>query len=143
MKKVLLSVIVLLVSLTTALAQPACDKKVVYHSERQELVGTDGQVSDSKTDVADIEVSKESIVVTIAGKSDELTATVKKVSCDWTKPYQEGMVVYEATFRKGNGETSEGKLIVKAKEGKITVTFEIEAMNGRKLRAIVSSYNEK
>ena len=144
MKKMMFSVVVLLLTITTAIAQTTpCDKKVVYHSEKQELVDTDGQVADSKTDVIDIEVSKEAISVSVNGEGTKLTGTVKEVTCEWKTPYQEGKVTYKVTFAKDSGEASEGSLTIEAKEGKITALFTIEAMNGKKLRALVSNYTEK
>jgi hypothetical protein len=143
MKKMMFSVVVLLLTITTAIAQTPCDKKVVYHSEKQELLDTDGQIADSKTDVVDIEVSKEGISVKVNDKDGELTAAVKEVTCEWKTPYQEGKAVYKVTFAKGSGEASEGSLTIEAKEGKITVLFVIEAMNGKKLRALISNYSEK
>ena len=144
MKKMMLSGAVVLLTFTAAIAQSTpCDKKVVYHSERQEMLGTDGQVVDSKSDIVDIEVSKEGISVTVNDKGVQLTATIKEVTCEWKTPYQEGKATYTASFAKGNGETSEGTAVVEAKEGKITVVFAIAAMDGKKFRAVVSSYKEK
>lgn len=143
MKKMMLAVIVLFITITTAIAQTPCDKKAVYHSERQELLDTDGQVVDSKSDVVDIEVTKEAISVKVNDKDGELTGTVKEVACEWKTPYQEGKATYKVTFAKGNGESSEGSLTIEAKEGKVTALFAIEAMNGKKLRAIINKYEEK
>lgn len=140
----MLSGAILLLTFTAAIAQTTpCDKKVVYHSERQEFLDTDGQVVDSKSDVVDIEVSKEGISVSVNDKGVQLTATIKEVTCEWKTPYQEGKATYTATFAKGNGEASDGTATVEAKEGKITVVFSIAAMDGKKLRAVISSYNEK
>jgi len=143
MKKIMLFATALLLTVTAAVAQSNCDKKVVYHSEKQERLDADGQVQGTQTDVADIEISKENIKVEVAGKGQIITGAVKEVACDWKTPYQEGKVVYKATFSREDGQSSDGTVTVEAKEGKITVLFEIQAGSGRRIRAVVDNYKEQ
>jgi hypothetical protein len=143
MKKIVLFASAVLLTVTTVVAQTPCEKKVVYHSESQEMISEAGDVGDTKTDVADVEVSKESVIVNIEGKGTKLKGTVKEIDCAWKKPYVDGKAVYKVTFAKDDGEMSDGTLTVEAKEGKITLLFEITAMNGRKLRALVNRYAEQ
>jgi hypothetical protein len=142
MKKVSLIALTLLLTAATAFSQSPCDKKVVYHSDKQEMMNADGEVEKNNSDDVEIEVSKQAISLRVDGNV-KFTGTVKEITCEWKKVYEEGKAFYKVTFAKDNGETSEGSITIEAKDGKLTVVFEIAAMNGRKAKALISKYEEK
>ena len=142
MKKIILSFTVLLLAATATIAQ--CDKKVVYHSDKQEMISPGGDVVDTKTDVLSLEFTKEKITVSIAEKTGELMATIKETTCEWKEIYKEGKAIYKVTFQKPeSGETTEGSMTVEAKEGKLHILVEMERLEGKKIKVLVSKYEEK
>lgn len=142
MKKMLLSLLASFFFASVAIAQ--CDKQVVYSADRTDMIGTDGQVENSKTEPLTLTFNKGTIVLNSSEKGDVLTGTVKETDCQWKTVYQEGKAIYKLDFQKPqNGDTSEGSITVEAKEGKLTILIEIAKMDGRKVKLIVSKFEEK
>lgn len=142
MKKMLLSFAVLLLAGTAAIAQ--CDKNVVFHSDKQEMISPEGEVMDNKTDLLSIEFTKEKIVVNVNEKNDKLIATIKETICEWKDIYKEGKAIYKVDFQKPeSGETSEGSMTVEAKDGKLYILVEIARLEGKKIKVLVNKHEEK
>ncbi|WP_276481876.1 hypothetical protein [Paraflavitalea pollutisoli] len=142
MKKFLSVLFVALLLAGASFAQ--CDKHVVYSSEKQEFIGTDGQVEDIKTDALTLEFSQGKIVLNAPGKGDALTGIIKETDCQWKTLYKEGKAVYKLDFQKPQSdETSGGSITIEAKDGVLTILVEIAKMEGRKVKLIVSKYEEK
>lgn len=142
MKKMLLSFTVFLLAATAAIAQ--CDKKVVYYSDKQEMISPEGDIVNNKTDALSIEFTKESITINVGEKTGAMTATIKETTCQWKEIYKEGKAVYKVEFQKPeSGETSEGNMTVEAKEGKLYLLVEMARLDGKKIKVLVSKYEEK
>lgn len=142
MKKMLLSFSVFLLAATATIAQ--CDKKVVYTSDKQEMISPEGDVVNNKTDALTIEFTKENITINVGEKPGALTATIKSRTCEWKEIYKEGKAVYKVEFQKPeSGETSEGSMTVEVKEGKLQILVEMARLDGKKIRVLVNKYEEK
>lgn len=142
MKKMLLSFAVLLLAATATMAQ--CDKYVVYHSDKLEMIGESGDVIDTKTEVFSIEFTKEKITVTVPDKTDALTAIIKETTCQWKDIYKEGKAIYKVEFQKPDtGETTDGSMTVEAKDGKLHILVEMARLEGKKIKISVNRYEEK
>lgn len=142
MKKMLLSLTVLLLAATAGMAQ--CDKKVTYTSDKQEMISPEGEVVNNKTDALSIDFTKESITINVGERMGAMTATIKETTCQWKEIYKEGKAIYKVEFQKpDNGETSEGSMTVEAKEGKLQILVEMARLDGKKIRVFVNKYEEK
>ncbi|WP_315817520.1 hypothetical protein [Paraflavitalea speifideaquila] len=142
MKKMLLSFMILLLAATASIAQ--CDKKVVFYSDKQEMISPEGNVMDNKTDVLTLEFSKESVTVRIADKDGTLDGTIQEVICEWKEVYKVGKAVYKGAFQKSNSsESTTGSMTVEAKDGQLQITVELARLDGRKIRILVNKYEEK
>jgi hypothetical protein len=142
MKKVLVSLTILLLAASAGMAQ--CDKNVVYHSDKQERISAEGDVMDNKTDVLTITFTKDKISVSVAEKTDALTATIKETTCQWKEMYKEGKAVYKVEFQKPEtGETNEGSMTVEAKDGQLFILVEMARLEGKKIKVLVNKYEEK
>lgn len=142
MKKMCAFLSVALLMCTAGFAQ--CDKDVVYHSDKQEIFAADGQLQDTKSDAISMTIIKEKMVLEVPDKGDALSATIKETDCQWKEVFKEGKVTYKAEFRKQQtGETSDGTILIEAKDGKLAIQVEIQAMNGRKVKLWVNKYEEK
>jgi hypothetical protein len=141
MKKIILSLTVLLLAATAGKAQ--CDKNVTYHSQKQELLGTDSNVVETKTDILTIDFTKEKITVNVGEQAGALTGTIKETICQWKEMYKEGKAVYKVDFSKPDGDTSEGAMTVEAKEGNLYLLVELAKLDGKKIKILVSRYEEK
>lgn len=142
MKKVLFSLLTALLLASAGFAQ--CDKNVVYSSDKLEIIGTDGQVEDTKAEAMTLTFTKEKVVLNAPEKGDALTGIIKETDCQWKTMYKEGKAVYKMDFQKPqNGDTSEGTITIEAKDGTLTIVIEIAKMDGRKVKLVVSKYEEK
>ena len=141
MKKFLSLVLVLTLAATAGFAQ--CDKPVVYHSDKQDRLSPDGEVTGNKTDAIHLAFTKEGVSVEVNEKV-EATATIKEADCQWKQLYKEGKAIYKVTFQKPEtGETSEGSLTIEGKDGQLTILVEMARMEGKKIKLYVSKYEEK
>jgi len=142
MKKMLLSFTVFLLAVTASMAQ--CDKKVVYTSDKQEMISPEGEVVNNKTDALTIEFTKESITINVGDKVGAMTATIQETTCQWKEIYKEGKAIYKVEFQKPeSGETTTGSMTVEAKEGKLQILVEMARLEGKKVRVLVNKYEEK
>lgn len=142
MKKMFLSFAVLLLAATAGIAQ--CDKYVIYHSDKQERISETGDVVATKSDILNIEFTKEKITVNHEQQPGALTATIKETICEWKEIYKEGKAIYKVEYQKPeSGETSEGVMTVEAKEGKLHILIEMARLDGKKIKVLVNKYEEK
>lgn len=142
MKKFLSLVVVLVLATSAGFAQ--CDKPVVYHSDKQDRIDAQGEVVSNATDVIRMEFTKDQVVVGVNEKTEEVTATIKEVDCQWKELFKEGKAIYKVTFQKpDSGETSEGSLTIEGKEGKLTILVEMARMEGKKIKLFVNKYETK
>ena len=81
--------------------------------------------------------------ITLRFKADQKTleGTVKEKTCDWREPFRNGKTIYHASVTV-DGTLSDAVFIVEAKEGKITLSLEIEARQGRKFLIYIDRYEE-
>jgi hypothetical protein len=137
--KAILVFFVLLVSSSEAFSQ--CDKKVTWYGAKGEMFDANGTLLDTKEDSIFFETDPEKITLRFKSDQKELEGTVKEKICDWKEPFKNGKTVYHTTVSM-DGTTSNAIFTVEAKDQKITLSLEIEAMQGRKFLIYLDRYKE-
>lgn len=138
MKAICISLI-LFVASSQAIAQ--CDKKVTWYASKGDMVDLSGNVLDTKVDSIFLETDPQKITLRFKADQKTLEGTVKDKTCDWKESFRNGKTVYHASVTV-DGTISDAVFIVEAKEGKITLSLEIEARQGRKFLIYIDRYEE-
>jgi hypothetical protein len=138
MKAICISLI-LFVASSQVIAQ--CDKKVTWYASKGDMVDISGNVLDTKVDSIFFETDPQKITLRFKADQKTLEGTVKEKTCDWREPFRNGKTIYHASVTV-DGTLSDAVFIVEAKEGKITLSLEIEARQGRKFLIYIDRYEE-
>ena len=138
MKAICISLI-LFVASSQVIAQ--CDKKVTWYASKGDMVDISGNVLDTKVDSIFFESDPKKITLRFKADQKTLEGTVKEKTCDWREPFRNGKTIYHASVTV-DGTLSDAVFIVEAKEGKITLSLEIEARQGRKFLIYIDRYEE-
>jgi hypothetical protein len=138
MKAICISLI-LFVASSQVIAQ--CDKKVTWYASKGDMVDISGNVLDTKVDSIFFETDPQKITLRFKADQKTLEGTVKEKTCDWKEPFRNGKTIYHASVTV-DGTLSDAVFIVEAKEGKITLSLEIEARQGRKFLIYIDRYEE-
>ena len=138
MKAICISLILFLAS-SQVIAQ--CDKKVTWYASKGDMVDISGNVLDTKVDSIFFETDPQKITLRFKADQKTLEGTVKEKTCDWREPFRNGKTIYHASVTV-DGTLSDAVFIVEAKEGKITLSLEIEARQGRKFLIYIDRYEE-
>jgi len=138
MKTILISFILFTASLQ-AISQ--CDKKVTWYATKGDMFDASGTLLDTKTDSIFLETDPQKI--TLRFKSDQklLEGTVLEKTCDWKEPFRNGKTVYHVNVSI-DGNPSKATFTVEARDGKITLSLDIEARQGRKFIIYLDKYEE-
>ena len=118
-----------------------CDKKVSWFVSKGDMVDISGNVLDTKVDSIFFETDPQKITLRFKADQKTLEGTVKEKTCDWKEPFRNGKTIYHASVTV-DGTLSDAVFIVEAKEGKITLSLEIEARQGRKFLIYIDRYEE-
>ena len=138
MKAICISLI-LFVASSQVIAQ--CDKKVTWYASKGDMVDISGNVLDTKVDSIFFETDPQKITLRFKADQKTLEGTVKEKTCDWKEPFRNGKTIYHASVTV-DGTLSDAVFIVEAKEGKITLSLEIEARQGRKFLIYIDRFEE-
>ena len=138
MKAICISLI-LFVASSQVIAQ--CDKKVTWYASKGDMVDISGNVLDTKVDSIFFETDPQKITLRFKADQKTLEGTVKEKTCDWKEPFRNGKTIYHASVTVDD-TLSDAVFIVEAKEGKITLSLEIEARQGRKFLIYIDRYEE-
>lgn len=138
MKAICISLI-LFVASSQVIAQ--CDKKVTWYASKGDMVDLSGNVLDTKVDSIFFESDPKKITLRFKADQKTLEGTVKEKTCDWKEPFRNGKTIYHASVTV-DGTLSNAVFIVEAKEGKITLSLEIEARQGRKFLIYIDRFEE-
>ena len=122
-------------------ANSQCDKKVTWYGVKGEMYDANGGLLDTKSDSIFLVTEPQKVSVRFKSDDKELEGTVTKKSCDWKEPYKNGKTVYNTTVSL-DGVNSSAVFAVEAKDGKITLTLEIDARGGRKFVIYLDTYKE-
>lgn len=141
MKKLILLASILLLMFKLSMAQ--CDTRTVVESTKQEMIDASGQVADQKEESVSIEFRKDTIMLRNTNNSEPITALVKESTCEWKQAFKNGKGVYKVEYTYPNGSTGKGSIEIEGKEGVITVHILMERLGDRKIRVVVSKFEER
>lgn len=139
MQNIILALVLVLFTSFASFAQ--CDKKVKWQATKAELIDESGQVSDIKEGNITLTADSKTIVIEIAeNPNDKLEGTVNESTCEWKEAFKNGKTVLKTTMNDRGGDTSPGTITIEGKDGKLTITVEIEKLNGKKVRINVDKH---
>lgn len=139
MQNIILAIAVFLVTGIGSFAQ--CDKKVKWQGAKAELIGTSGEVEDTKDATFVITADSKTVSLSILESTEEkIEGSVTESTCEWKETFKNGKAVYKTTLVKPNGDSSPGTVTIEGKDGKITVLVEMEKMEGKKIRVLIDKY---
>jgi hypothetical protein len=124
----------------TAAAQ--CEKRFILHSNRTEYVNIDGELERTVDEESVVEWDNKEILIS-PGNEPTMRGTVNSITCEWTTPMKEGKTVIKATITTGNGESMNLTITIEGKDGKQTFLAEIDQRPERKIRLVVTKFEEK
>lgn len=137
MKAILLSI--LFVTSLQAISQ--CDKKVTWYASKGDMFDATGTLLDSKVDSIFLETDPQRITLRFKSDQKSLEATVREKSCEWKEPFKNGKTVYHTTVSI-DGNSSNAIFTVEARNGKVTLSLDIEAMAEKKFLIYIDRYEE-
>lgn len=99
-----------------------------------------GTLLHSKAATIVVETDQQKIsVIFKESPEDGLEGTLKAKTCDWKEAFRNGKTVYRATINI-EGKTSNAVFTLGANDGQITMTVDIEILEGRKFLIYIDSY---
>ncbi|HKC35180.1 MAG TPA: hypothetical protein VKB95_03925 [Chitinophagaceae bacterium] len=122
-------------------ANSQCDKKVTWYATKGEMYNTNGALLDTKLDSIFLETDAKTISLRFKFDDKPLEGTITEKICDWKESFRNGKTVYHATVFV-DGISSNAIFTVEAKDGKITLSLEIEVRKERKFLIYISKYEE-
>ncbi|MBK0377730.1 hypothetical protein [Mucilaginibacter segetis] len=141
LKKMILTLILLAAGSIVSYAQ--CGKNVLFSSVETIYLDADGDIQRTVDEPASIEYGKTNIKLTHGTENEEMNGIIKSNTCNWTVPFKEGKSVITATFSNNNGDEKDATITIEGKNGKVTLTFEMEDMSGRKIQVAADKFIEK
>ena len=140
MSKIIFLSVLFFVTGLNAMSQ--CDKKVAWHASKVDMFDAKGSFLQTKEATIIVETDPKKVTLSFKESSEDgLEGTVTEKVCDWKKAFADGKTVYHATVFV-DGRTSNATFTVEAKDGKVTVSADIEMMEGRKFVVYVNTYEE-
>jgi hypothetical protein len=140
MSKTILAFVILFITGLQAMAQ--CDKKVTWQASKADMFDAKGNLLQSKEGIITVETDPQKITVSFKeSPEDGLEGTITEKTCDWKDAFKNGKTVYHTTVYV-DGKNSNAIFTVEAKDGKITISVEIEIMEGRKFVIYVDTFEE-
>ena len=118
-----------------------CDKKVTWYGSKGDMVDASGTLLDTKIDSIFLETDPQKIMLRFKSDQNMLEGIVKEKTCDWKEPFRNGKTVYQADVSI-DGNPSNATFTLEAREGKITLSLDIEIRQGRKFIIYIDRYEE-
>ena len=122
-------------------ANSQCDKKVTWFATKGEMYHTNGTLLDTKLDSIFFETDEQTINLRFKFDDKPLDGTITEKICDWKEPFRNGKSVYHARVFVDE-ESSNAIFTVEAKDGKITLSLEIEVRKERRFVIYIDKYEE-
>lgn len=142
MKKIILLLAVICVFSTWSSAQ--CDKKILWTSGNQAFTNANGDVQKEEKDKITVEMDKATVVFNHNDDpNDVLQGKIKETTCNWTEPFKNGMTVIKAELTEGHGDVHDAIVTIEGKDGKVTITLQLNDKPDMKIKAYVDKYEEK
>ena len=130
-----------ILGVTSLQAISQCDKKVIWSGAKGEMFDANGTLLDTREDSIFLETHPQKITLRFKSDDKSLEGTVREKTCDWKEPFKNGKSVYHTTVSI-DGRTSNAVFTVEAKDQKITLSLNIDAMEGRKFLIHLDKYEE-
>ena len=144
MKKILITVLVTLFSLSYGFAQ--CKKKLRLVSDTTAFVDESGSIMNSKQEDVVVEITDSAIDIKISQdgmQRDNLVGKLKVTSCQWKVPYKEGKTVFQAALKDQGGDSRNAVLTIDGKVGRIGFLLEPQGTNEKRIRLSIKKFEEK
>jgi len=119
--------LLVLLGLSSVLANAQCDKKVKFVSEKVYAVNADTAEGESLPVHGNIRLSKDSIFVSMQwqnGQTTEVRGSNAEIICKMNDDYKEGTIDIKSNAEiKANGQSSQSKMLfnIRSKAGKIKI----------------------
>ncbi|QHS55681.1 hypothetical protein GWR56_09065 [Mucilaginibacter sp. 14171R-50] len=120
-----------------ALAQ--CDKTVTLTASSTNYLDDKGTITRTVDEGVVITVTKTDLTI-VPGNDHELGGKITSYTCDWKVPYKEGRSVIKATVSKDGTNEMHATVTIEGKDGKVTLTFEVEERVGRKIQVVADKF---
>jgi hypothetical protein len=139
MQNIILAFAIVLLTSVSAFAQ--CDKKVKWQATKAEMLDQSGTVVDTKQGTINITTDSKNITLEIVeNPGDKLEGTISEHSCDWKEAFKNGKTSFKANLNNPNGETAVGTFTIEGKDGKLTITMQLDRMDGKIVRIVVDKH---
>ncbi|RFZ83338.1 hypothetical protein DYU05_14480 [Mucilaginibacter terrenus] len=135
MKKLLLLFSFVFAASAASFAQ--CDKPVTFHSSTTNYLNDKGEIEKSKDEETVIKLSKTE--VSIAPGDHTMTGAVTDYVCNWTVPFKEGKTTFKSLLADNDREMH-ATIIIEGKGGKVTLTFTVDEMPGKKIQVTADKF---
>ncbi len=141
MKKIILLLALLAAGSAATFAQ--CGKKITLVSSKTSYLDANNKVEKTEDEKAKIELSTAGLTITHGEEEEQMTGTIKITACNWKTPFKEGKTVIKTTLTDRGGDEKHGTITIEGKEGKVTMTLEIDEMPGKKIQIAADKFEEK
>jgi hypothetical protein len=137
LKTILFALFLLVAGSTVSFAQ--CDKTATFTASKTTYLNDKGIVERVKDKETVITFNKKEISVTTSDDSKAMTGDVKTYVCNWAKPYKTGKTVITTVITDG-GREMHATDTIEGKDGKVSATFEVVEMPGKKIQYLADKF---
>ena len=137
LKKLILALLLTVAVSTVSYAQ--CDKTDTITSSTTYHLDDKGVVERTKDEETIITFDRFNINIAPGGDANATRGAVKSYTCHWTTPFKVGKTVITAVLTDG-GEDVNATITIEGKEGKVTVTFEADKLQGKKIQVVANKF---
>lgn len=141
MKKIILSISILMLGITLSYAQ--CGKNLILASSKTEYLDSNMVVQRTVEENSIIEISKSALTIVPGNPEQKMTFMIKSDSCKWNIPFKEGKTVIKVTMRNPNNDEKNATITIEGKDGRVILLMEQESMPDKKIRVTIEKFEEK
>src|SRR5215831_7068257 len=121
--------------LTSLQSHAQCNRIVLWHASKAEMIDSTGRVTDSKEDAITILTSKDSILLTRSGDvRDIIKGAFTEKTCEWKEAFKNGKSNYRAQFISPNHENPMATVIIEGVNGKLILYLAFDKFPDRKMK---------
>jgi hypothetical protein len=138
LKKMILALLLMVAASTVSYAQ--CDKTVILTSSTTNHLNEKGEVERSKDENVVVTITKTDITIVPGDEEHKMIGTITSKACDWKVPYKEGKMVIKSTVTGDGNDEKHATITIEGKDGKVTLTFVVEEMPGKKIQVVANKF---
>lgn len=128
----------------TKQSQAQCEKKILWTSGKQAFTNGKDEVQKETQDKITVEVSKTAIIFNHNDDpNDVMTGRITEADCNWTDAFKNGKTIIKAELTEGHNDRHDAVVTIEGKDGKVTITLELNDKPDMKIKAFVDQYEEK